>query len=754
VNADSTQGKAKKKKAFFSVDSALLEELGERLVSRPEIALSELIKNAYDADANECRIRLPMDEDVLVVTDTGVGMTEERFLTRWMTIGTKNKAQGRYSEKYRRPYVGSKGVGRFAARFLGHSLQLTSVAFDKEKHAVTTLSATFDWTKSTKAGTLQRFEIPYSVEITPGAAPGTTLTIANGPQITSLRGNLKEVKSSVFQLTSPLDGLERPLYYRGKTRTRAGKDPGFSILFDDSEEDTLRVFSNLQEKILARFVARVRIAVSDGVADLRVEWAGKGVVYDKRIRLKKYYSGWVVQNELFLDVRFFPRRAGVFHGAEVDGRQAMGWLRDNGGVAVIDNKFRVSPYGQRGDDWLAQDGDVARNRRAWRSPLVASLFPMPPTAMTVARDNPMLYLPQAAQVIGAVFIAPMVSLGGDDDARLVQAINREGFLENKAFGHLKGITRTAIEIIAHYDHKFAREKEEEEYRDAVKAARGDIASAIREIVSSKVIAPDARERLVLQLKAAQGRIVETEKYTDTVRQSLEQMSLLGVLAGFLTHEFEKTLFRLDGALATLKRLSRVHDNLKDDVNEFINSRRVLGSYLDYARLFTTAVGENIVTPFEAMAQIQLVLQTLSDYREKHDITVTVDGSKDIEIKNVPLAAYSGIVMNLVTNAFKAIVARSDKGRREVRITASQAGNRHVLTVSDTGIGIPASLRNRIWDPLYSTTRNENTSLGSGMGLGLTLVRRVVSNIGGRAKILEISAPGFSTTFQVDLPNPN
>jgi len=78
-------------KASFSSDSQLLSELGERLIASRQVALTELIKNAYDADATRCNIWLEDneevlsgfdvedDEEVLIVDDDGHGMTESEF---------------------------------------------------------------------------------------------------------------------------------------------------------------------------------------------------------------------------------------------------------------------------------------------------------------------------------------------------------------------------------------------------------------------------------------------------------------------------------------------------------------------------------------------------------------------------------------------------------------------------------------------------------------------------------------------------
>src|SRR4051812_8392500 len=73
----------------FSVDAALLRELGERLVGKPHIALAELVKNSYDADAH--RVTITVDPDAIEVADNGHGMTFDEFERFWMRIGSPHR---------------------------------------------------------------------------------------------------------------------------------------------------------------------------------------------------------------------------------------------------------------------------------------------------------------------------------------------------------------------------------------------------------------------------------------------------------------------------------------------------------------------------------------------------------------------------------------------------------------------------------------------------------------------------------------
>jgi hypothetical protein len=142
--------------ARFQADSALLRELGERLVGQPHIALAELIKNAYDADATLCTI--VMGEDEIVVTDNGHGMTEREFLDHWMTIGTRNKQERGASRDLGRSVTGSKGVGRLSAQFLAHELEIVTAPKDRP---VKQLRALVNWDEAIEAGKLTEAEAFY-----------------------------------------------------------------------------------------------------------------------------------------------------------------------------------------------------------------------------------------------------------------------------------------------------------------------------------------------------------------------------------------------------------------------------------------------------------------------------------------------------------------------------------------------------------------------------------------------------------------
>ena len=135
----------------FTVDSALLRELGERLVGKPHIALAELVKNSYDADATKVIIRLLPDR--IEILDNGHGMAKPEFRNFWMRIGTTHKITERVSRNFKRPLTGSKGVGRLAVQFLASELEIRTVSENTED---TEFLGNVDWEKASQAGELTK----------------------------------------------------------------------------------------------------------------------------------------------------------------------------------------------------------------------------------------------------------------------------------------------------------------------------------------------------------------------------------------------------------------------------------------------------------------------------------------------------------------------------------------------------------------------------------------------------------------------
>lgn len=727
----------------FQTEGRLLQELGERLVATPQIALVELVKNSYDADARTCTVSLANRNRSLIVADDGIGMTYDHFANRWMRIATSGKVQERRSPTYKRRLTGQKGIGRFAVRFLGKTLELSSIAYDPDRKYKTHLTASFDWAKLDQEQNLDHATIPYKLfRADEDAETGTTLTIG-GLRIGADETQSTAFRTAVLKIVTPLQGLNGGRFRTSVSDDEKKKDPGFQVILpgeDIANSDNL----DLAKQVLDRAWARLTINFEDDVLTYTATFSND----EKPVRLRCKRESHI-RNGFVADIRYFPRRAGVFRGGEVDGQKAWAWVRENSGVAVIDHGFRIPPYGQEDDDWLAVDADNAHNSRVWRSSISNTLFPIAPELVN-SGESPMLILPTNYQLVGAVFVES-TPVGSRSEGDLITSMDRQGFLYNDAFEQFVDFVRGGIEFLAKEDRASLQRAAERDAKAAARQTREDFKEAIKFIEESPTIPKAEKTRLVKEYSGLTTKLQEVEDYDRVARQRLQAMSALGIVAGFMTHEASRIFASLGDILPELKRLARNHPTIRQDIEKFQKAYQALEGHIEYTRTFIDATQTGRAAVFKAAGQVELVVERFGEFARSRNIAVENEIDRGLDAPRMPVAVYSGILLNLYTNALKAILAvASPKTRQRIVFRAQNEGRMHIIDVLDTGIGIPPNMRNRVFDPLFTTTSSADNPLGSGMGLGLSLVKSLVDSLKGKIGIVN-PPQGFSTAFRVQLP---
>ena len=138
-------------------DQIIAELLGRNNFTNKESAILELVKNAYDASANICRIIFKPDQ--IIFFDDGEGMDENTIKAYWMHVGISSRTyKSKISERI---YAGEKGIGRFALARLGNNIEIIS----HRKESVP-IKWTSDW-------------ISTRIEKLEEARYGTTIIISN-----------------------------------------------------------------------------------------------------------------------------------------------------------------------------------------------------------------------------------------------------------------------------------------------------------------------------------------------------------------------------------------------------------------------------------------------------------------------------------------------------------------------------------------------------------------------------------------------
>lgn len=111
----------------MTVDLSVLEALGINLYSNAAAVLSELVANAYDADATLVTIDWKSNGEKIVVTDDGVGMDVKELNGRFLKVGYKKRAvEGLKSKKWKRPFMGRKGIGKLSVFSIAETVSVYS----------------------------------------------------------------------------------------------------------------------------------------------------------------------------------------------------------------------------------------------------------------------------------------------------------------------------------------------------------------------------------------------------------------------------------------------------------------------------------------------------------------------------------------------------------------------------------------------------------------------------------------------------
>lgn len=204
----------------FSVDAGLINRLGTELVSRQETAVSELVKNAYDADAKTVSLKFINSEGIggnLVISDDGNGMTREQLIDGFMRISSSDKVDNPISPIYHRKRAGKKGIGRFAVQRLGTKLIIRT----KSIECNCAYEVVINWDEYESNANLM--EISHTIrEIQPEFDKGTILTILNLRDKWS-EASIRRIYRYVIEIMQPISLSSENIL--------TTEDPGFIAKF-------------------------------------------------------------------------------------------------------------------------------------------------------------------------------------------------------------------------------------------------------------------------------------------------------------------------------------------------------------------------------------------------------------------------------------------------------------------------------------------------------------------------------------------
>jgi signal transduction histidine kinase len=225
---------------------------------------------------------------------------------------------------------------------------------------------------------------------------------------------------------------------------------------------------------------------------------------------------------------------------------------------------------------------------------------------------------------------------------------------------------------------------------------------------------------------------------ERLRAELEQQGLLaerGLTAAVLAHEIRNPLAALRFQLHSLRRnaqdATRVSSTADTIDGELSRIQQLVQDYLAHERAQAMRV-----TPVELLDAVHALQTLMGEMLRENGTRLIVHDGPPVVVACDPHALRQ-ILMNLVLNAQQAM------GRGgQITISIGQEEGFGIISVSDTGPGIPDEMRDRLFKP-FATSKKE------GSGIGLALVKRFVDNFGGSVSVE--SEPGRGATFRLRLP---
>ncbi|MBL8919904.1 MAG: ATP-binding protein [Myxococcaceae bacterium] len=647
----------------------VLRRLGEELVPNPDQGILELAKNSYDADASSCEVSLA-NADVAGGT---IVISDDGIgmtpddITESWLVLGHSSKSEKELTDKQRVPVGDKGLGRLAAMRLGSEVTLRTRPSSRPGKEY---SVEINWARYDSAATVESVKLSIDERKTK-EKNGTTIEVRN---LTSALGR-KEVQRLARSLLLLSDPFNDQFGFRPYLRSPQ--------------------FADLEELVKGAYFSEAEYHLVASLDDLGspkakvLDWSGK-VLWEASP--KDFGESGYSTPACKFDLWTFVLLAKEFTTKQVTMGEVQKWLEVVGGVHLYHGGLRVHPYGDPGHDWLDMNLSRARNPE---------------------------FRPSTNNSIGKVDIA-------DPTNRLRQKTDRSGFVETDEFRELKRFLKDALDWMAK-KRLAAREQRRSLRRTSppkqVRAAQTALTKAIKKVPST--VRSDI-EKAVGTLEAL--RIKESE----ALREDLElyrTLSTVGTTVAVFAHESAKPVTQIENMSNELGR--RLRKELPKNEGLFSKPLELIQRAAKALRSFAKLPIDLLRREKRRSGQVDVhvAVEGIAALFEPFLADSKIDLQKSLAPER-PLiqgsvASLEAVLANLVTNSINAFHSeRSVTSKRRVEIATLCSGDTVTLVVRDNGPGIEGIDLEDIWLPGQSTTPG-------GTGLGLTIVRDSVADLGGR-----------------------
>ena len=771
-------------KKAFNMNARIVKLLGEKNVPNSQAAITELVKNCYDAEGRIGLVLFEYDTNnevkSIYIIDNGVGMDENTIDKYWMTIGTDNK-EVNFKTSDGRVQSGAMGIGRLSLDRLGNRTNMFTQ--QKDKPLVNWTVCWEDFNKSNKnvnevfaeIVTVNENIVEKIIELCetfPALKSlineydfysGTIIEISelkdnwDNTKINALIDYLDMIvpptdvsKFSIFSIKSIDDSYRRAVpiisddfdyKIKASSHSQGVKIEVFRDEFDTSKLD----LDILKEDKMGEFpFDKLTLQNRYYILDLSY---GELVPSDNKIINKEIFD---LVGEFHLDFYFLKQTVGSsdnkYPYKHFDESARKDWLQNFSGMKIYRDNFRVRPYGEKNSntfDWL----DL--QERVRKSPAAPSHL----KGRWHVRSN---------QVAGNLSISRI------NNPNIQDMSNRQSLDENKAFIYLKNLIIAIIDIFEKDRQTIMRsivkvqEKKNPDYELNKKAKV--IAQKINklkplqennnEVKQNNVSLSIDEQRILAQSYSKREKEYKKEK-ADLVseNQLLRVMATTGVTMSSFGHELKSISALLGNRIRILNtvlenQLSKQDMLLLNDQDDnpyvFLKDLEKTDNQIKNWIAITLS---NIMRDKRNRKTFDLV-KCLDDYIKIWDKIMDDNDSKIIfnkpsgECKIKAFESdFESILGNLFSNSVEAFKREDANSERVITISMHEGEEEYKIDYRDSGPGLSKDILNydTIFDHLFTTKRDKDGK-EIGTGLGMWIVKNIVVDNNGRILIQSPSEP--------------
>jgi signal transduction histidine kinase len=703
-------------KLRFRPRARIIRTIGDQLISGPEAAVIELVKNAYDADATSVTLKffppLQAGRGRITVQDDGHGMTLSDIQDKWMEPATTSKVGSRRSPGSKRVMMGYKGIGRFAAAKLGGRMALNSIS-EREGERIEVLIPELDWSIFDGDTYLSDIAIDFYIEPTTGPT-GTLLEILDLSE-TWTEAKINRLLLELRRLISPLqqhgdaDAFDIFLDLSECTVATAGFDGrellGPGNLDTVNGEKAADLFKVQPFPLLTACDYELTGAFDAGGAftgTFRNRRAGTG---PETVELTAALEGEEEPCGPFgVRLFLFDREAETIKNTmkeaglgDLTATRARQILDEIAGVAIYRSGFRIRPYGDPDNDWLTLD-----RRRV---------------------QNPSLH-------IGHNQVAGYVTVEDQETSRLEERSSREGFEQNGAFRRLTRLVELLLTRVV--------EPKRFQFRSKAGISRTknvtyDEVRQLSELKKLRVLArkfePAERVEAEALIDAQSSLLTSRIDQLEDRARVLEAKSSLGAILAEVLHEGTQPAAYV---AATGARLRGLYPDLLG-----VRGPRVDAAKSEFEKKLPLVAesGAKLVTLFRNLKPLaggrrgppkafNLVstIRSAIDLFLNHGVSIQIDNpDKVTDMIGYPEDLATALV-NLVGNSIYWL-ADARTPEPAIRISLKALPAEAAILVEDNGPGVKEEFAESIFDVAFSLRQG-------GTGLGLNIAREALARSDG------------------------